>query len=140
MPTCFQHHPASFPHPRSLIALIPLSVVTMRNKKKCSFRLQLPTPPIIVSSYFIFSTHISLLILVATLTYSACTPANGFHRMCFNLVLPTTFHPGNRLPGFSIQINRNGIQFAKNTFCVLQDPSLLLSYQHVFIEILHSSY
>ena len=75
-----------------------------------------------------------------TSTYSACTPANGFHWMSSNLVLPTTFHPGNRLPGFSIQISRNGIQFAKNTFCVLQDTSLLLSYQHVFIEILHSSY
>jgi len=59
----FKHHPASFPHPPSLIALIPLSVVTMQNKKqKCSFQLKSPTPLIAVSSYFIFSTPISLLI------------------------------------------------------------------------------
>ena len=135
----FQHHPESFPHPLSLIALIPLSVITMQNKKqKCSFQLKSPTPLIAVSSYFIFSTPISLLIR-PRLTLHALQPMDSIRCASTLFCLLHLLHSGNRLPVFSIQINRNGIQFAKNTFCVLQDPSLLLSY-HVFIEILHSSY
>ena len=76
--TYFKHHPASFPHPFSLIALIPLSVITMQNKKqKCSFQLQSPTPLITVSSYFIFSTPISLLILPRLSTLHAIRPMNS---------------------------------------------------------------
>jgi len=70
----FKHHPASFPHPPSLIALIPLSVINMRNKKqKCSFQLQSPTPLITVASYF---TFFSLLIL-PRLTLHALRPMDS---------------------------------------------------------------
>ena len=94
-----------------------------------------------VASHFIF-LH-PYIFADPTLTYSACTPANGFHRMCSNLVLPPTFHPGNRVPGLWTQINRNGIQFAitkTKSFCVLQDPSLLLACSltmSCFIKLLH---
>ena len=135
----FQHHPASFTHPLSLIAFIPLSSVVIMHAKQEEVLLPaaIAHSPFTVASYFIF-LH-PYIFADPTSTYSACTPPNGLHRMCFNLVLPPTFHPGNRLPGLSMQINRNGIQFEKKSLCALQDPSLILSY-HVFIELLHSSF
>ena len=92
-----------------------------------------------VISYFSSPPSQSHIFADPTSTYSPCTPANGFHRMCSNLVLPTTFHPGNRLPGFSIQINRDGHTVCQNYFLCLPRPSHLISY-HVFIELKHSSY
>ena len=92
-----------------------------------------------VISYFSSPPSQSHIFADPTSTYSPCTPANGFHMMCSNLVLPTTFHPGNRLPGFSIQINRDGHTVCQNYFLCLPRPSHLISY-HVFIELKHSSY
>jgi len=75
-----------------------------------------------------------------TSTYSACTPANGFHRVSSTFLFC--------LLHFILAIDCQASQFKftkmayslpkQITFCFLQDPSLLLSY-HVFIEILRSS-
>ena len=92
----------------------------MRNKKKYSFQLQSSTPPITVS-FLIYHLH-SHIFADPTLTYSAWPPANGFHQMCSNLVLLTTFHSDNQLPGFSIQIHQNGNKHCQKCFLCLPRP------------------
>jgi len=109
----FKHHPASFSPSSSLTHCTHPSLCRYHAKQEAEVLL----PAAIAHSPHHSGILLYLLFFAdPTSTYSACTPANGFHRMCFNLVLPTTFHPGNRLPGFSIQIHQNGIQFAKTNY------------------------
>ena len=85
-----------------------------------------PLPPSQWHLTLSFSTHI---FADPTLTYSACTPANGLHRMCSNLVLPPTFHPGNALSARILKLNftKMAMQFAIiYTVYVSQNPSLAL--------------
>ena len=127
----FQHQPASFPHPL-LHTYCSLCCFHEKQDKVLVPAAMTPAPSI-PAQFLVYPLHQHSFTDPTTSTYPLCSPASGFHQVCSklacswtyplcslasgfhqvcsNLVLliPTTFHTGDQpLPGFPIQINRNG--------------------------------
>ena len=143
MPTILARHllpePTNLPPPSSSLTnfiaqLLPavLSVATMWNKKKCSFQLLWTLlPPSLCDFLLILSTHISLLLLPR---FTLCAIQPGFDHGYSNPFFWFLYFilPGNWLPGFSIQIYRNGHTVCPKYFLCLPGTFsfALLSCRH----------